>query len=493
MQGHTKDGCDEDAMVHLNETTLELFLLGAKEVESQRGEIESHLRECEGCREQYEDISQFYEGVRSELASREAPSLIERDLQPIRQRRGAVNRVGDRAAVSQVVETALPVRVARWVIQHPYVASGGTLLAIGMLAGLFVSNLRRPKEPVKDMNPVSVRLAGEMFLLQNKYAETIGELHVGEPTVSDARAAERYGYTFAGFADIDGDERNEVFWARNPETEIDSSAVVYCQRVADIKPLWAVSIRQRLAFEHPNSVLKGRYRIRRVEVGDYDADGVPEVYVVAYHDWSPSLIRKLDGRTGKELGTYVHAGHINTLSAFDFDGDGRRELLLAGANNGFHSAFVAVLDPRFISGYSQAAEGRIPQGMHPANERAYVLLPMTRAAKAMHPDDYSQARIERMSLTDTSFIAIVDDRVPDPIGDQSAIIYLTFEKGLRCISAVPSERYRFLYGELVRGGKIPDQALEEYLQEYIRSFLYWDGERWVNAPTWNMKYSKPPS
>jgi hypothetical protein len=82
---------------------------------------------------------------------------------------------------------------------------------------------------------------------------------------------------------------------------------------------------------------------------------------------------------GKVVGEYWHPGHLIHLAQADLDGDGRKELLLGGVNNGNHQGTLVVLDPSKISGSATPKEMQDHQfellGMPAANERAVILFP----------------------------------------------------------------------------------------------------------------------
>ena len=67
-------------MVHIGEHILELYVLGAREVEGRKPEIEAHSDECAGCKTLTEMITLFYQETEVEYvlqaASAESPESI---------------------------------------------------------------------------------------------------------------------------------------------------------------------------------------------------------------------------------------------------------------------------------------------------------------------------------------------------------------------------------------------------------------------------------
>lgn len=82
---------------------------------------------------------------------------------------------------------------------------------------------------------------------------------------------------------------------------------------------------------------------------------------------------------GHVVGEYWHPGHLLRMQQVDLDGDGRKELLLAGVNNGNHQATLVVLDPLKVSEavtqYDMTDPRFALQGLARATERAVVLFP----------------------------------------------------------------------------------------------------------------------
>ena len=96
-----------------------------------------------------------------------------------------------------------------------------------------------------------------------------------------------------------------------------------------------------------------------LEVMDLGTElGRNAVWVATDRAWYPGVIG-LYGAQGPSV-LLVNSGHIRTVSAFDFEGDGRKELVVVGVNNelGFQ-AFVAVIDP--AGAFSRSPEITSPE------------------------------------------------------------------------------------------------------------------------------------
>jgi hypothetical protein len=82
---------------------------------------------------------------------------------------------------------------------------------------------------------------------------------------------------------------------------------------------------------------------------------------------------------GTVRGEYWHPGHLLHMAQADLDGDGKEEVLLAGVNNGYHTATLVVLEPGKMSGRVTPQEMQDPRfrllDMAAAHEKVVILFP----------------------------------------------------------------------------------------------------------------------
>ncbi len=72
-------------MKHIDEHTLELFILNAREIRSKRRSIENHLAHCAGCSEVVRRLKDIYENVDETLAAgKDLTAGAERRVVPVR-------------------------------------------------------------------------------------------------------------------------------------------------------------------------------------------------------------------------------------------------------------------------------------------------------------------------------------------------------------------------------------------------------------------------
>ena len=110
-------------MEHPNEHSIELYVLCAPDGESERGWIESHVKECAGCSALVDAASSFYAELQVDILTRpaEIPSSS-RNLAVTSGRASAIFESPFREApLSQVRPRGA---VGRFVRMHPFVAGG---------------------------------------------------------------------------------------------------------------------------------------------------------------------------------------------------------------------------------------------------------------------------------------------------------------------------------------------------------------------------------
>jgi hypothetical protein len=91
---------------------------------------------------------------------------------------------------------------------------------------------------------------------------------------------------------------------------------------------------------------------------DLDDDGANELAVLYRGRNDPSALRLFDD-DGRVLGTYHHSGHLGFLRSADLNGDGRRELLVGGANAARAGCTVILLDPARVNGVAAVSESEL--------------------------------------------------------------------------------------------------------------------------------------
>ena len=227
-------------------------------------------------------------------------------------------------------------------------------------------------------------------------------------------------------------------------------------------------------------------------VGDFDADGKPEVFVQANHDYFPSLVLKLNAIDGVELGHYVHIGALLQMKFADLDGDGISEIVLCGVNNAYRQACLVVLDSRFIGGHSPLKGDYELAGYPPGLERAYVLIPKTVVGKVFqYETKFNTARWLVIEKDSRRFHVVIREEFVEKTTfynlDGVELSYY-FNFGLAPESIGTTDVYDLMAEKLFADGRIPTLPNYEYFESHKKTLLYWDGEAWQNHVALNKNY-----
>ena len=225
-------------------------------------------------------------------------------------------------------------RVGRKTWRHRRSVAGAVFLVLlGIIWRLWYGPL--------DKIPDHSRLKGHVLVVENKYGEELDEVQIkGTMYPSDVAVQNR-----VCFYDVDSDGIKEMIWAENRCDSSRNISSVMCRKLGARELMWNHPLTKEMIFPNKEDVTESRLDCGEIIVGDLDRDSTPEVYLHLVHSFFPNLIMKLDARTGRELGCYVHVGGISTLKFADIDSDGIQELIIAAGNQAFGEACLAILDP----------------------------------------------------------------------------------------------------------------------------------------------------
>lgn len=372
----------------------------------------------------------------------------------------------------RLIETrsvGLPTRVARsiWRYRRP--------LAAGLLVALVLVIARLWYGPL-DKEPADLDYAGSLLLVRNRGGEVLQEIDIGRENVS--RAEDGVNRT-AALLDVDGNGAQEVLWIQNGDGERPAAGMVHCRTVGSGNDRWAIPVRRALRFPM-NPVHGDDFALFALLAGDFDRNGMPEVLVVARHREYPSLLLRLDARTGGEQAVYVHAGHIGNITVVERPDRPSAGILMTGANNAFGEAFLVLLDATFTTGHGPVQGKYAIEGESPANEEAYALFPKTIVSEA-HPYrvrwNYGAA-ITELPASGTIRVTVreyVQDEQPN---NDAATYYVVVSPQLDPLAVQTGDDFDLLAERYFREGRIrrvPDAA---YWADHLSRIRSRDGNAW---------------
>jgi len=457
---------------HPDEIKLELFILGAGEVEGESADIEAHLDSCEGCRALRDEMVAFYadvEGLRDEQATAEPDALAVRDrIIPYRGAMGMPASPGTRQP--------LPVRMVASLVSHPVRTSMGVLAVLAMLIGVNYKN-----KIWKDPNPFLGRALSDSLIVFNADGERLWSTWIGYRNdlnfIPDWFRLDNWIVT----KDFTGDGVNEVISCLPLRS--DSSGQNYMASWnADGTPRWEYEFHRNV--KHDGIPLADQYRFLGMIVDRFVPGEGDEIIAVVEHEQSQvRAIIRLDAETGAERGTIWHVGNILQFKSQDMNGDGLKEFYFSGTDEGSGSAFLGVLDPRYVDGLAPKSKLELSTGPAPGTEKFYVQFPHPEVETEI-PGSSVVAGMFSFAAADTLVISIltkVNERMYVPLEYH-------FNPEMVCTGVTTNQEFINYHREMEKKGFLKRKYDGSYLEEMRKQVRYWDGEKFVYEPVTNIHH-----
>jgi hypothetical protein len=461
---------------HLDERTIELFVIGSELLKDGRAAVGEHLSRCAGCAALHREISDYYAevaGLAEEQAKKATLALYapDRGIRPWAQ--------GDhRLAVSE--KSRLPSRFVQSVRRFPIRWASAFVAVAAALVFLL------PQFFPHDRNPSYARAKDEYLLVYNEQGEELWRKHIGKGYDQGALPAWISAHPEEALTafDVDGDGKNEVLavfgWTslRMVNPPLDNRILCFN---ADGTERWRYEVHRNISIGGVQYA--DDYRIQLMLLGDYNRDGNPEVVLgVTQNPWFPSAMIRLNAIDGSFVSEYWHPGSIPYFVHKDINGDGVEELFFAGQNNRLGRACLVVLDPRTIEGYAPAPKKYIPQGIPEGKEEYYLIFPPTDLEREW-VDITNQ--VMRLTIKADGLLEVV---VMEPLDRFRAEIYYYFDSSMKCVSVRGSDHFTAAHRQLEKEGKLKERLNDAYYERLRRGVSYWNGNRFVNHPTMTNLY-----
>ncbi len=338
-------------MKHLDEHTIELYILGSDLVKEQTGEIEAHLKECHGCRSLAERMKVFYEKAENELEASERLSS-----EP---GKAIVKRQAELDFTSETF--TFPVRpsgnkyMARFlyfVYRHPIPAAIGGFISVAAVATAMLFGI---KDFIKDANPAypHLNVSSATIEIYNKDNQLLWNI----PSKSIFQISEQeYANKISNIriVDLDGDNMNEVITALQVGKNVgDLFPLTYFSSQGEI--IKEVLFREQVYFN--GSKYSDNFNARNLICENIN--GEQEIFTIVDNLRSPNIVYRLSSK-GVILGQYFHFGHGNISSIHIA---GRKVITFFGQNDvgdpdSLSYAVICILDPLKITEKKQASDSR---------------------------------------------------------------------------------------------------------------------------------------
>lgn len=214
------------------------------------------------------------------------------------------------------------------------------------------------------------------------------------------------------------------------------------------------------------------FNIRGFVLLDINGDGILEIAVISQQppNWLTQFI--LLDSNGRILGEYWNSGHLSDCITEDLNGDGRKELLIAGLNNEYGKGCLIVFDPQNIAGGSPQTKAEyICRDVRPGSQKFYILFPRTDVD---------------LELNAVESVTKIISEHPNILSLETAISGISFilDFNLAVRDVTFSHGFMQKHREARRAGKV-QSSLDDpvYKEVLIQGILYYDGRRWTTQPT----------
>jgi hypothetical protein len=411
--------------------------------------------------------------------------------------RGLVKRTPEERIIDAYADVVEPYkrpivgRFLRSIRLHPYQSSGAFLVVGAALALLFTIFT-----PGKDQNPTYAEIKNYVLYVYNMEAEVIWKKGVpGMPDWTSRNAADHertYPIRFLSVDDIDGKHFNEVLLVGSSPMGEFTNDTLYCfDRDGSLR--WKAGTGPTVSPGQSKTTHHARLQIVDFFVMRKSPAHRPQIFVLANEMiYSPTKLFEVSAADGTILQSYFNRGGCRHLLHKDVDLDGNEELLLAGVNDGFNRACLAILDPGSMRGYSPVPPGEMAFDESGGGEMYYILFPRwglgSQAGKQIY--NYVGGLVDPQGGgIDVAVKEMLQD--PDSIQYFASALYFSLGPTL-VVDRIMADDTVIRIGNLLhKQGKLAAAVTNESFSSLKDSLLYWNGDRFVNTPAMNTHY-KPP-
>lgn len=336
-----------------------------------------------------------------------------------------------------------------------------------------------------DQNPVSAEFKNGHMVLLNQFGQRIQSLDVGERIIQDLNSEAGVNRrNKVDFEDINGDGMNEVFYARdlNSQSEAREEELI-AYSVSGDSIIWKKVMRFDLQFPQKPTIGEDGYRIFNINfLNDGTGSQKSIILNVAHNNFFPALLLKINPETGEEVARYIHTGIIYQIIMQDLNGDQVDEIIGLGVNNAFNEVTVAfVLNAQFLNGHSPLTQEYEINGYQKANEMEYIQFPRSIVGQAFKRRFRNNKPYHLQIDEDEKEILVrifeFNMKDPDPFEKGTASLFFYFNYDFDIQSIGTDSNYDLWAKNLFEDGRIPFEPDHNYFESLKDSLLFWEDGR----------------
>ena len=406
-------------MKHIDEHTLELYVLGSATIRGQRRSIARHLGRCQHCRAIAQQFVEIY--TEAEKHAAKATGTLSRGTMLVRSPLKVSGKLAPSEGRSSIPSRQSATQLFQYFKVHPTVTGIGGLVVLALL-GIVIFRGIRPANDLANPKGFHYNLSTNNLEVYNSRDEILWKKTSRELDLVEG-AELSFKSTFTTVQDLDGDGVNELI-TLIPVVLPDGKLVRNCVRIFNREGtlLSSTALGESVAFGSRQYDQNAFGSGGLVVVG---RAGARNIVAVAPHWRSPTVVARLNAK-GEILGEYWHYGHITGIYKVRLRDNGKECVVLIGGDDsrdsvGVRFPVLIVLDPDGLVGKTESPATRGFGFAASKAEIAHLFFPVTEADKALE----SQPYILWVTSSDEGFLhVVVQTGKPADIGRSSAVEYV---------------------------------------------------------------------
>ncbi|MBA4311874.1 MAG: hypothetical protein C0417_04495 [Chlorobiaceae bacterium] len=478
MNGITFRPTKEENMHHIDEHTIELYVLGSDLVKEQIAEIEAHLKECRGCRTLAGQMEAFYKNAEDSL------QISKNYVKNGTQKSKALVRINK--AVEQYYDPfAPPVRyhtntplakMFYFVRRHPVavsISSFASFIVVGWLLNDFIKPVAKDNA-ITDKNPSSFlyNTNANMLEIYNKQDEKLWE-------IISPGLLERFNHdrlvkrSSTVLCDIDNNDTNEVITNISLRKEGEHSLkILNAYKKIILEKEFVVP------FNYLNRTYSPNFSPDGIVVNNFKNKEKKEIILITENiGRSPAFVARLDEK-GNEIGRYWHFGYFMSMFPLDVNNDGKEELVLCGKNDTPDSInqeypVIAVIDPLKIIGDTKSTACPGFNWKFSDAELFYIRFPRSDINDQLK----CIPQVNSMNVESESDISFFSP-ISGDYAEQDLGFDFYFSKNLKIRRVKSNSAIIRFRANMVNKGKLAGEIDQPYLDNLKNNIRYWDGKKW---------------